>query len=487
MDRTHSELWQRIETFAIDPAGATLTFADRLARENGWSRGYARRVADEYKRFVFLAMVAGHEVTPSDEVDEAWHLHLTYTRSYWDDLCRNVLGKPLHHIPTRGGPSERSRHVEQYNRTLASYEEYFGHVPPADIWPPAEARFSKDKHHVRINRGHVWLIPKPRWPRKLVRGSSLVFGAVAAPMLLGITNPLDMDGPEFLKFYAVVCVFGIIVAAALRHFLRSDEPVTDQRPLTPYEIACLGTGIPGVLRACLATLIIDKRLRFNPDEKMTPFKALVSPDTAPSEIERIMLRGADHENGTTAGALLDAARPEAEKIQSGLQARGLMESASSFAAARWGPMLVLVPILLLGMAKIFVGISRDKPVVFLIIGVIVLALVIALYFLKVPLRTRKGEERLRELKAQHERLKSLDLGSPSREPMMPLASSDVLLAAGLFGLASLHHPDVTALNQSLKPISETSHSSSGCGASTGCGGGGDGGGCGGGCGGCGGD
>jgi hypothetical protein len=68
----------------------------------------------------------------------------------------------------------------------------------------------------------------------------------------------------------------------------------------------------------------------------------------------------------------------------------------------------------------------------------------------------------------------------------PLGSNDMLLAAGLFGLTALHHPEVDALNKSLKPISD--QSSSGCGASSGCGGGGDGGGgCGGGCGGCGGD
>ena len=86
MDRKHAELWQRIEEFAIDADDVKLTFAERLARENGWSRPFARRVVDEYKRFVFMAMVADHEVTPSDEIDEAWHLHLTYTRSYWDDL-----------------------------------------------------------------------------------------------------------------------------------------------------------------------------------------------------------------------------------------------------------------------------------------------------------------------------------------------------------------------------------------------------------------
>ncbi|MGI9243877.1 MAG: glycine-rich domain-containing protein [Verrucomicrobiales bacterium] len=80
MDASEQELYQRIEAVSIDTGGEALTFRSRLARENGWAPGYAARLLDEYKRFVFLAMVAGHPVTPSDQVDQAWHLHLAYTR-----------------------------------------------------------------------------------------------------------------------------------------------------------------------------------------------------------------------------------------------------------------------------------------------------------------------------------------------------------------------------------------------------------------------
>lgn len=96
------ELWIRISAFELDDPAAALPFTARLARENGWSRDFARRVVDEYRRFVFLAMKSGHPVTPSEEVDEAWRLHLCYSRSYWDGMCRGVLGRPLHHGPTEG-------------------------------------------------------------------------------------------------------------------------------------------------------------------------------------------------------------------------------------------------------------------------------------------------------------------------------------------------------------------------------------------------
>jgi hypothetical protein len=108
-----------------------------------------------------LAMVAGHPVTPSDPVDQVWHLHLTYSRSYWEDFCPNALGKALHHEPTRGGWTEQQRFTEWYQQTLESYERLLGHLPPSDIWPASAIRFGGEEHFVRINKACYWLIPKP--------------------------------------------------------------------------------------------------------------------------------------------------------------------------------------------------------------------------------------------------------------------------------------------------------------------------------------
>src|SRR3569623_361486 len=111
-------VWVALSTYFIGPESAELSFAARLGRENGWSAAYADRVIAEYKRFCFLAVTVGHEVTPSDAVDQAWHLHLTYSRDYWERFCPEVLGCPLHHGPTTGGAGERQRHFEQSAATL---------------------------------------------------------------------------------------------------------------------------------------------------------------------------------------------------------------------------------------------------------------------------------------------------------------------------------------------------------------------------------
>jgi hypothetical protein len=153
-------LWSRLQAMQIDGPDASLTFTRRLARENGWSVARAREVVEEYRRFLYLAARAGHPVTPSDAVDQAWHLHLIYTRHYWGVLCHEVLGFDLHHGPTLGGQREQAKFGDWYSRTLESYRSAFGE-PPADIWPGVEDRFEGVEHMQRVDLGRSWVIPKP--------------------------------------------------------------------------------------------------------------------------------------------------------------------------------------------------------------------------------------------------------------------------------------------------------------------------------------
>ena len=103
--RGRDDVSERIMSF--DLAGGDLAdFEPRLRRENGWSASFARRAIEEYRKFLVLAATARHPVSPSDVVDQVWHLHLLYTRSYWDELCANVLPRPLHHAPSTGAASE---------------------------------------------------------------------------------------------------------------------------------------------------------------------------------------------------------------------------------------------------------------------------------------------------------------------------------------------------------------------------------------------
>ena len=118
MNQELQEYVAKVEAFEIDPGDKRLDFTGRLARENNWSYRLAERVIFEYKRFCILAMRSGHRVTPSEFVDQAWHLHLTYTKSYWQRFCPEALEGSLHHEPTKGGQAEGEKFRDWYSETL---------------------------------------------------------------------------------------------------------------------------------------------------------------------------------------------------------------------------------------------------------------------------------------------------------------------------------------------------------------------------------
>jgi hypothetical protein len=157
----NATLWTGISACHPDDVEADFPFSHRLARDNGWSKRYAERVVLEYLRFVYLSQMNAGAVTPSDEVDQAWHLHLTYTAHYWGPFTE-ALDRPLHHMPTKGGPDQAALFRKNYARTLDLYRDEFGE-PPTDIWPPEEVRFGKAPHFRRVNTQDVWLIRKPGW------------------------------------------------------------------------------------------------------------------------------------------------------------------------------------------------------------------------------------------------------------------------------------------------------------------------------------
>lgn len=159
MTTEQSLLWDKIYRFELDDPQAAFSFSDRLAQENGWPLAFSLRAILEYKRFMYLVCIAERPLTPSDEVDQVWHLHLLYTDSYWNQFCKNVLGREIHHGPTKGGQQEAQKFVEWYEATKHLYRAFFKMEPPPDLWPSAEARF-RPMQFQRVPLHKFWLIPK---------------------------------------------------------------------------------------------------------------------------------------------------------------------------------------------------------------------------------------------------------------------------------------------------------------------------------------
>ncbi len=202
-----SDLANSIEAFPIDLPNTALPFSTRLARENAWSQSFAERVIIEYKRFLVLCVEAGHPVTPSDEVDQAWHLHLCYTQSYWVDLCEQTIGRPIHHGPTRGGSEEQAKYRDWYLKTLASYERIFGEPPPQDIWPSAVIRFGGQDFR-RIDRTSYFVVPKKGiYQIGLITVAGLLLAGCSSAWL-DMANPFVFIVPGFVLVVVLISKFG---------------------------------------------------------------------------------------------------------------------------------------------------------------------------------------------------------------------------------------------------------------------------------------
>ncbi|MCA9447938.1 MAG: hypothetical protein KC931_12545 [Candidatus Omnitrophica bacterium] len=209
-----NDLWAKIQEFEIDDPESSLTFSKRLARENEWTHPFALRAIEEYKKFVYLAVISGHPVTPSIEVDQVWHLHLTYTKSYWEDFCGGVLGRPFHHNPTKGGKQEGEKFDKWYNQTLESYRQYFGQEPPADLWPPAEMRFSKSSLIRQVSNRTHWVVRKPNMSFSS-RGLAIMVA------LMGIGGCASLNDAIVNSDYFVFLILIVIVSLIFYVFRNS--------------------------------------------------------------------------------------------------------------------------------------------------------------------------------------------------------------------------------------------------------------------------
>ena len=484
MNKQYIELYQRIQNFALDQPEDKFFFSKKLAKENNWSVNYTQQAIAEYKKFVFLAVVADHVVTPSDQVDQVWHLHLTYTHSYWQEFCPNILQMPLHHDPSRGGVREQSKYQKCYQQTLESYENFFGEIPPENIWPTPEIRFGQDLNFTRINTQQNWIIPKINWDivfrikLKPIAIYFLLFSLstviTGCQTITNISNPLEMRGPDFLSFYFQLFVVTLIIASFLRWLLRL--PTAQTRLLSvdldPYETAYLVGDKSRVIQTAITALTQKGYVKVTTDKRSLFWQGDISNLSHPVEIEVGKVIQVENSPNKIQSASLKTIDNFREKL---VQMELLVPFPHSL-KARLFPSILMTLFLGLGIAKIFIGISRDKPVGFLIFMCII-AFFISLQFLAPVYRSRYGDRVMNRLQADFKHLKTAD----SETEALPLAFA-------LFGVVVLaSDPIFMNLHQMFLPSGGDGGGGGGGGSGGSDGGEGGGGGCGGGgCGGCGG-
>lgn len=441
MDAASRELLSRIERFPLDRPTSAFLFSERLARDEGWPLAFTHRAIREYRRFVYLAVSAGHPVSPSAAVDKVWHQHLTYTRSYWDEFCGKVLGEPLHHEPTHGGQAEGEKFADWYQRTLGSYRRVFDEEPPADLWPPAPARFAVKRRSGRFCGTEL----RKRWPMLAALALCLMVAGCTSVLAAGL-GPFDFTGRDFLPFFWTIAVLTLIAGARIRaHFSQSPRGSLEAAPPeNPYAIALLNGGTSLAVHAAVARLVQDGFLQANVKRQtLTPARV---PDGTLSELEQ---RIAERVTGLEQAKLADLtgfAAPALFGMEEELRNAGLLVSVENAARARKWPLLLSLGVLLIGLTKIAIGISRDRPVAFLVISCVVFALVAGLMFGRRVWRSREGSGLLRKMRSRYQ--PDMRRG---RAPEGQGNSYGLPAAVGLFGYAALQNTEAASLRRMFQP------------------------------------
>lgn len=216
------KMWKKISEFNLDNPTSSFVFSARLAKENGWSREYAKRVIEEYKKFLYLSVISGKSLTPSEEVDQAWHLHMIYTHSYWNDLCKETLGVSLHHGPTKGGRKETEKYTDQYQFTLDLYESQLGQKAPKDIWPDTKTRF-ENIHYQRVNMKESIVLNKAKVKKHMLSYALAIIAFFACSTLMSASGETNSDFSVIMMWFLGGIVTFFIINAIYRYVTKSSR------------------------------------------------------------------------------------------------------------------------------------------------------------------------------------------------------------------------------------------------------------------------
>jgi len=461
LSNQNKDLWRRIEDFSIDDPLASVKYSDKLAYFNGWSKGYTKRVIEEYKKFIFLCCVLPGGASPSKPIDEAWHLHLTYTHNYWKEFCNTVLGKEIHHFPSRGGPEEKEKHSYWYENTLKAYFNYFEKEPPGDIWIH-DTPVSMQQNNEPTNKT---LRDYKQFYRKYPYFLLLPF---LVPLIFGKIHAFQITGHQFLVFYSALVISFIIFLLTIgrkkKEELRQLVAEEYKGDADVYQLARFVFGKERSLRAAIVDLV-EKRVL----EPVRKNKFIYHPTNYRySSIEKNPLAISLLKNIKDGEAIPFTSLSNYYNEENTYHAE-LSSLYKSVSAKDYIPAAIFISIGLIGVARILQGTYNDKPVSFLV--------AICVIFSIASLVTITNYSGTSLLKGEFQK-------KYQNSELPEFASSAIAGSFVFFGLSYLPNMNGDSyLRKTFSNYYDGSDGSSGW-NSSGCGS--DGGSCGGGCGGCGG-
>lgn len=123
-------------------------FLNNLMNDNCIDVNTANKWILEYRKFLVLAFHSKEMITPSEQVDLVWHMHMDYTQHY-RFTCFTFLNKEFKHGPTAGGKTAGMLYDATYGSTTQLYKDIFQMDPPDDVWGSNDVRFDPKKFMFR--------------------------------------------------------------------------------------------------------------------------------------------------------------------------------------------------------------------------------------------------------------------------------------------------------------------------------------------------
>lgn len=271
-----------------------------------------------------------------------------------------------------------------------------------------------------------------------------------------VLDPFNLPGPQFLQLYGVLLLIAIALGLAIPAWIK---PQGNERPIKdPEQLAYLAGGATRMAEAVVSGLLVRRALGVATSDSFI----VEDRGAGRSPAERSVLAMARPRWGSLAGAI----RPHAGDVERKLIDAGLMMSAGEATQIRFFQTIPYLLLLGFGSVKLEIGLSREKPVGFLVVLLFVTGILGLIRFLTVDRVTRGGKAMLARERTRADRLRRA------------LPDDEAGLAVALFGTTVLAGSSYAAFH-TMRTASSDGGASSGSDGGSGCGGGGGGGGCGG--------
>jgi uncharacterized protein (TIGR04222 family) len=303
----------------------------------------------------------------------------------------------------------------------------------------------------------------------------------------------SIPGTEFISLYAAYAL-GIIILLKIILWIKDDSrnyPAPPESEITPFEIAVLrnGSNLKAILHTILFSLWQNRLITIR-DDGFAFTSPHMDKNQKQSDMERDILQyltvPRKPDSIIKDPAVLEKLKILLAPVKENLIQKKLVFSDDMIKIFKKTFYVFLIVLLFPAIIKLFLGISRDKPVFFLVVLIIAATVFISSIYKNSTAYTSSGRKYLQELIKRYKQT----IKDGKSAAVLPNGVDPVLIAA-IFGAgALLAFPQCSLYAQTFNPgragsfgdgVSGGSCTSCSCGS--GDGGGGDGGG---GCGGCGG-